>query len=149
MISLRWYILGFSVCLLGWLVGFAFFLSQASTNEHKGLFPSSHTWKNTMKVHWGKKRKIKSVQIVMVYSSSHELVELKQAWIVVLSKLQQRVTSLWIQSLLGMDARHHNLMWITKSKQLCYGKTNPITDCQNNCKECVCNSLFLQLTSVA
>lgn len=31
----------------------------------------------------------------MVYSSSQELVELKQAWIVVLSKLQQRVTSLY------------------------------------------------------
>lgn len=66
-------------CLLAWLVGFAFFFKPSSTNEHKGLFPSSHTWKNTMKVHWGKKRKIKSVQIVMVYSSSHELVELKQA----------------------------------------------------------------------
>lgn len=48
------------VFLFAWLVGwFCLFFKPSSTNEHKGLFPSSHTCKNTVKVHWGKKKKDK------------------------------------------------------------------------------------------
>lgn len=45
------------------------FLKPDNTNKHNGLFPSSHTCKNTRKVHAGG-GEIQSVQTIMVYSSS-------------------------------------------------------------------------------
>lgn len=106
-------------CLLDWLVGFAFLFQPRSTNEHKGLFPSSHTCKSIMKVH-GEKKKIDAnctnyngLQLLSRVVAGRVEASLNCGLVQMTTESNQ---SLWIQSLLRMHARHHNLMWVTKSK---------------------------------
>lgn len=64
--------------------------------------PDLHTLANTLGKFTGEKKKKRykeTIQTVMVYSSSQELIELKQARTVVSSKLLEEVTSLYRHNL--------------------------------------------------